>query len=66
MPLWKKNRIAHTPRGVCMYLLATTRETVDSCIPMSPATSRSTRGRRWVTPWSRKARWWRTMESATL
>ena len=66
MPLWKKKRSSYTPRGVCMYLLATTRETVDSCMPMSVATSRSTSGRRWVMPWSRKPRWWRMIDSETL
>src|SRR4029079_8130795 len=66
MPLWKKKRSSNTPRGVCMYLLATTRDTVDSCMPMSVATSRSTSGRRWAMPWSRKARWWRTIDSDTL
>ncbi len=45
MPLWKKNFIGNTPRGVWMYLLETTRLTVDSCMPMSSATSRSTIGR---------------------
>ena len=66
MPLWKKYFIGKRPRGVWMYLFETTRETVDSCMPMSLATSRSTSGRRCSMPWSRKARWWRTIESATL
>jgi hypothetical protein len=35
---------------VCMYLFVTTRLTVDSCIPMSLATSRSTSGRRYSMP----------------
>src|SRR5579863_77195 len=46
MPLWKKNFIGKRPRWVWMYLLETTRLTVDSCMPMSSATSRSTIGRR--------------------
>ena len=50
MPLWKKNFISYTPCGVCMYLLVTTRLTVDSCMPMSLATSRSTSGRRCSIP----------------
>ena len=50
MPLWKKYYISNTPWGVCMYLLLTTRLTVDSCIPMSLATSRSTSGRRYSMP----------------
>ena len=45
IPLWKKYFISNTPCGVCMYLLFTTRLTVDSCMPMSLATSRSTSGR---------------------
>src|SRR6185295_8420639 len=44
-PEWKKNRISKSPRGVCMYLWFTTRLTVDSCMPMSSATSRRMRGR---------------------
>ena len=66
MPLWKKNFISNTPCGVCMYLLVTTRLTVDSCMPMSLATSRSTSGRRCSMPWSRKSRWKLMMLVATL
>ena len=50
MPLWKKYFISYTPCGVCMYLFVTTRLTVDSCMPMSFATSRSTSGRRCSIP----------------
>ena len=50
MPLWKKYFISNTPCGVCMYLFVTTRLTVDSCMPMSLATSRSTSGRRCSMP----------------
>ena len=50
IPLWKKYFIGKRPRGVWMYLLETTRETVDSCIPMSLATSRRTSGRRCSMP----------------
>ena len=50
MPLWKKYFSSNTPCGVCMYLLFTTRLTVDSCMPMSLATSRSTSGRRYSMP----------------
>ncbi len=66
IPLWKKYFISNTPCGVCMYLLLTTRLTVDSCIPMSLATSRSTRGFRYSMPWSRKSRWKLMMLLATL
>ena len=66
MPLWKKYFISNTPCGVCMYLFVTTRLTVDSCMPMSLATSRSTSGRRYSMPWSRKSRWKLMMLIATL
>ena len=66
MPLWKKYFIGRTPRGVWMYLFDTTRETVDSCMPMSSATSRSTIGRRRSMPCSRNSCCWRTIELATL
>src|SRR5574338_591535 len=66
MPLWKKNFISNTPWGVCMYLLFTTRLTVDSCMPMSLATSRSTSGRKYSIPWSRNSRWKLMMLVATL
>ena len=66
MPLWKKYFISNTPCGVCMYLFVTTRLTVDSCIPISFATSRSTSGRRCSMPWSRKSRWKLMMLLATL
>ena len=56
MPLWKKYFISNTPCGVCMYLFVTTRLTVDSCMPISFATSRNTSGRRCSIPWSRKSR----------
>ncbi len=42
----KKNFISTTPRGVEMYLLEVTRETVDSCMPMASATVRRFSGRR--------------------
>src|SRR5262249_54216996 len=57
IPLWKKYFIGKRPRGVWMYLFERTRDTVDSCMPMSLATSRRTKGRRCSIPLSRKARW---------
>src|SRR5262245_24398091 len=66
MPLWKKYLSSNTPCGVCMYLLLTTRLTVDSCMPMSLATSRSTSGRRYSIPWSRNSRWKLMMLLATF
>ena len=44
MAEWKKNFIGTRPRGVVIHLFETTRETVDSCMPMSSATSRRTSG----------------------
>src|SRR5262249_28234676 len=46
IPEWKKYFISNKPRGVCMYLWFTTRLTVDSCMPMSSATSFRMRGLR--------------------
>src|SRR4029077_4834427 len=66
IPLWKKNFIGKRPRWVWMYLLETPRLTVDSCMPMSSATSRSTIGRRCSMPRSRNSRCWRTIDAATL
>ena len=62
----KKYRSSNTPRGVSMYLLAVTRLTVDSCMPMASATVRRLSGRRCRTPWMRKASCWRTISDATL
>ena len=56
MPLWKKYFISNTPCGVCMYLLLTTRLTVDSCIPISFATSLRMSGRTCSMPSSRNSR----------
>ncbi len=65
-PVVKKNFIGKMPCGVCMYLLVVTRLIVDSCMPMSSATSLSTMGFRCEMPWSRNSRWNFTMLSATL
>ncbi len=46
----KKNFSSKMPCGVCTYLLAVARLTVDSCMPMSSATSFSTSGCRWAMP----------------
>jgi len=46
MALEKKNLSSTVPWGECMYLLVVTRLTVDSCMPMSSATSLRMRGRR--------------------
>ena len=62
----KKYLSSNVPCGVCTYLPAVARLTVDSCMPMSSATSRSTIGRRFSMPLSRNSRCWRTIEAATL
>ena len=61
----KKNFSSNTPCGVCAYLLVVTRETVDSCMPMSSATSRRLSGRRCSGPLSKKPRWKRMIDSIT-
>ena len=62
----KKYFSSKMPCGVCTYLFVVTRETVDSCMPMSSATSRRMSGLRWAMPLSRKSRWNFTMLSVTL
>src|SRR3569832_2443075 len=52
----KKYLSSRVPCGVCTYLLAVARLTVDSNKPMSFATSFSTKGRSALTPWSRNSR----------
>ena len=44
-PTEKKCLNSKVPRGVCRYLRVVMRETVDSCTPISSATSRSVNGR---------------------
>ena len=44
MPELKKYFSSKMPCGVWTYLLVVTRETVDSCMPMSSATSRRMSG----------------------
>src|SRR5581483_7992191 len=46
---------SNSPCGVCTYLFAVARLTVDSCMLMSSATSRSTIGLRALTPRSRNS-----------
>ena len=65
IPLWKKNFNSKTPCGVNAYLLEVARLTVDWCMPISEATSRSTSGLRRATPWSRNSRWKPKMLSLT-
>src|SRR5262249_20365338 len=62
----KKYLSSNVPCGVCTYLPAVARLTVDSCIPMSFATSFSTSGRRSETPFSRNSRWNFTMLDVTM
>src|SRR5205823_10858800 len=49
-----------------MYLLAVTRETVDSCIWIASATALRFKGRRCATPWVKKPSCWRTISVATF
>jgi hypothetical protein len=49
-----------------MYLLAVTRETVDSCMLMASATVLRLSGRRCCTPLAKKASCWRTISLDTL
>ena len=62
----KKYLSSNVPCGVWTYLPAVARLTVDSCMPMSFATSFSTRGRSCDTPESRKSRWNFTMLEVTM
>src|ERR1700730_6360781 len=62
----KKNFISKVPRAVAMYLLAVTRDTVDSCISIASAMVLRLSGRRYCTPFMKKASCWRTISLATL
>ena len=61
----KKCLNSNRPRGVAMYLLLVTRQTVDSCRPSSPAISLRVNGFMATSPYSKKPRWRATMASAT-
>src|SRR5664279_110556 len=50
----KKYFSSKLPRLVAMYLLAVTRDTVDSCIWIASATALRFKGRRCATPWVKK------------
>src|SRR5678816_3933202 len=65
-PLQAADNLQITQRLPWMFLLVTTRLTVDSCMPMSLATSRSTSGRKYSMPWSRNSFWKLMMLVATL
>src|ERR1700735_4582413 len=62
----KKYFNSNMPRLVAMYLLAVTRETVDSCIWMASATAFRLSGRKWATPCVKKPSCWRTISVATF
>src|SRR5690606_19004590 len=64
--LEKKNLSGSTPRGVWTYFSLVTRDTVDSCIEITSATSRSVSGLRYSIPFSKKSRWRSTMKFITL
>src|SRR6185369_1682170 len=55
-PLLKKYFNSSNPCGVCIYLLVVTRLIVDSCMPISSATSLNTNGRRYSMPRSKYSR----------
>ena len=61
----KKYLSSNMPRGVAMYLLDVTRDTVDSCIEIASATVLRLSGRRYWTPCVKKPSCWRTISSAT-
>ena len=65
-PEEKKNLSGNTPRGVCTNFSFVTRETVDSCMSMTSATSRSVSGLRYCTPFSKKSRCRSTMKFITF
>src|SRR3977135_2687575 len=60
----KKCLNSNRPRGVAMYLLLVTRQTVDSCRPSSPAISFSVSGFIATSPYSKQPPWGATMEAA--
>ena len=62
----KKYFSSKMPRLVAMYLLAVTRETVDSCMLIASATVFRLSGRRCCTPWAKKASCWRTISVDTF
>ena len=53
----KKYFSSKMPWGQCTYLFEVTRLTVDSCMPMSSATSRRMSGRIAPAPRSKNSRW---------
>src|SRR6202049_3362431 len=62
----KKYLNSKMPRLVAIYLLAVTRDTVDSCMLMASATVLRLSGRRCSTPRAKNASCWRTISWATL
>ena len=62
----KKYFNSKLPRLVAIYLLAVTRDTVDSCIWIASATALRLSGRRCATPWVKKPSCWRTISVATF
>ena len=62
----KKYFNSKLPRLVAMYLLAVTRDTVDSCIWIASATALRLSGRKCATPWVKKPSCWRTISVATF
>src|SRR5262249_43233065 len=62
----KKYFNSKIPRLVAMYLLAVTRDTVDSCMPIASATGLRLGGLRYCTPLTKKPAFLRTISLHTL
>src|ERR1700730_770084 len=62
----KKYLSSKRPRGVAIYLLEVTRETVDSCTPTASAIVLRSSGRNHSTPWAKNLSCWRTISLETF
>jgi len=62
----KKYLSSKRPRGVAIYLLEVTRETVDSCTPTASAIVLRSSGRKYSTPRAKKLSCWRTISLETF
>src|ERR1019366_5796324 len=62
----KKYLSSKRPRGVAIYLLEVTRDTVDSCTPTASAIVLRSSGRKYSTPCAKKLSCWRTISLDTF
>src|ERR1700682_3818386 len=62
----KKYLSSKRPRGVAIYLLEVTLETVDSCTPTASAIVLRSSGRKYSTPWAKNLSCWRTISLETF